>query len=175
MFDILSKVAYRPRLPSWAGFSEFNTKRQRRQVRGSDVAAIRWRSAGVSMRPGWLGADRCAVGLPGPCAAGGGNQVLRLRHHHQRNEQVAMWIKLTDEKQKVQSDQLGPIESLRSDGRGHRPEGGRPQGGVRAASRDLALKIGAGAHFQTNVASGRKFEMFPFGSICRSGRRSTRW
>jgi ParB-like chromosome segregation protein Spo0J len=44
----------------------------------------------------------------------------------QRDEQVAMWIKLTNEKEV--SAQVAP-----------KPKGGRPQGGVRAASRDLGI------------------------------------
>jgi ParB-like chromosome segregation protein Spo0J len=52
-------------------------------------------------------------------------ELTRLQH----DEQVAMWIKLTDEKEL--STQVAPKPS--------KPKGGRPAGGVRAASRDLGI------------------------------------
>jgi len=52
----------------------------------------------------------------------------------QRKEQIAEWIKLTDEN--VQSAGLRQIEeSKRADGRGHRPEGG-----LSAAAREIGVK-----------------------------------
>ena len=48
----------------------------------------------------------------------------------ERDEHVAEWIWLAD----LQSSQLATIESKRVDGRGHRPEGG-----VRAAARELGI------------------------------------
>ena len=54
----------------------------------------------------------------------------------QRNEQVAEWIRLTDEDaKKAQSAQLAPIESRRADGKGHR----RTEG-INAASRELGIE-----------------------------------
>lgn len=50
----------------------------------------------------------------------------------ERAEQIAEWIALTD--RETQSAQLAPIESSRSDGRGH-----RQQSGINAASRDLGI------------------------------------
>jgi hypothetical protein len=50
----------------------------------------------------------------------------------ERAEQVAEWIRITDH---LQSAQSAPIESKRSDGRGHRPESG-----INAASRELGLE-----------------------------------
>jgi hypothetical protein len=47
----------------------------------------------------------------------------------QRDEQVAEWIRLTDEKQQEVSGQPA-----------HKPQGGRPRGGVSAATRDLGLE-----------------------------------
>jgi ParB family chromosome partitioning protein len=48
----------------------------------------------------------------------------------ERDEHVAEWIRLSD----LQLAQVAPIENKQSDGRGHRPEGG-----VRAAARDLGI------------------------------------
>jgi hypothetical protein len=48
----------------------------------------------------------------------------------ERSEHIAEWIKLSD----LQSAQLAPIESKRSDGRGHRQEGG-----INAATRELGI------------------------------------
>ena len=48
----------------------------------------------------------------------------------ERADQIAEWVRLTE----VQSAQLAPNESRRADGRGHRPEGG-----VRAAARELGI------------------------------------
>jgi hypothetical protein len=50
----------------------------------------------------------------------------------ERAEQIAEWIALTD--RETQSAQVAPIESSRSDGRGH-----RQQSGINAASRDLGI------------------------------------
>jgi ParB-like chromosome segregation protein Spo0J len=50
------------------------------------------------------------------------SELTKLQH----DEQVAMWIKLTDEK--AVSTQVAP-----------KPQGGRPVGGVRAASRELGI------------------------------------
>jgi ParB-like chromosome segregation protein Spo0J len=50
----------------------------------------------------------------------------------ERSEQTAEWIRLAGEE--VQSAQVDPIESKRTDGRGHRPESG-----INRASRDLGI------------------------------------
>ena len=49
----------------------------------------------------------------------------------QHDDQVAEWIRLTD----LQSSGLRTIETKRADGRGHRPEGG-----IRAAAREIGVK-----------------------------------
>jgi ParB family transcriptional regulator, chromosome partitioning protein len=51
----------------------------------------------------------------------------------ERAEQVAEWVKITEDKD--QSAQVAPIESKRSDGRGH-----RKAGGINAAVRDLGIE-----------------------------------
>jgi ParB family chromosome partitioning protein len=52
----------------------------------------------------------------------------------ERGEQIAEWVRLVETRQ-VQSAQIGPIESKREDGRGHRHENG-----VKAAARDLGIE-----------------------------------
>jgi ParB-like chromosome segregation protein Spo0J len=53
----------------------------------------------------------------------------------QRNLYLGRWVKLTEQKLKLQSRQVGANESHRSDRRGHRQEGG-----IRAAARELGVK-----------------------------------
>lgn len=62
----------------------------------------------------------------------------------ERDEQIAEWIEITE---RVQSYQADTIESRRSDGRGHRPEGG-----INAAARELGVDK-ADAHRTVMVAS----------------------
>lgn len=51
----------------------------------------------------------------------------------ERAEHIAEWVRITEESA-VQSAQLGPIESKRADGRGH-----RPQSGINAAVKKLGI------------------------------------
>lgn len=60
----------------------------------------------------------------------------------QRDEQIAEWVRVTDE---IQSAQLAPIESKREDGRGHRAESGINRAareiGVERTSAQRAIKV----------------------------------
>lgn len=57
---------------------------------------------------------------------------------NERSELINGWIALTEmqiDEQKAQSAQIAPIESKRTDGKGHRPEGG-----INAAARELGVE-----------------------------------
>ncbi|WP_428030036.1 hypothetical protein [Ancylobacter sp.] len=99
-------------------------------------------------------ASACAVrgSEPGDCpreAGQPGRKIAENLHRAEltaleRDEQVALWVKLNAERQSAQSE---PIESKRGDGKGHRPESG-----VRAAARELGIEK-EDARRATKVAS----------------------
>jgi ParB-like chromosome segregation protein Spo0J len=66
-------------------------------------------------------------------------------HPLRRSEQIAEWIRLTEANQ---SSQVGPVESKRDEGAtvhevssqlATKPQGGRPESGIRAAARELGV------------------------------------